>query len=420
MKMRMTATYLLLFNICVNVIVSCEKLRYQGDEIIVEDSKDLSKSMQNSWNSDTNKLWHGGILEFYLDRSFSDDEKEDIRKAMKTMENQLAAGCLTFHEITDKKPTQQSFLDIQPGDSCGSEVGRQINRGNIIHLNPTTNCIKPGVIMHEIMHSLGARHEHNRPDRDVFVKVNMENVKPDNKIDFKIQDDSWKTFKTPYDFYSVMSYHENNVHAINPKLSTIDTIISFPDDHHRKEKTELSPTDIVEISRAYGCDITTETKKSYEEYVAKLYNSMYKTVENYISDYAWDDCQLILTFMEDLIMEVSRDKHEIFKLKLDLARSKMDSKKAMWLVDSKLNEQAELIKQQNNILTTQTENVRQDVFRYNNEMKTMNASNMRKLQTFWRKMERTLNQRSAGNTYKYFDFPGLGHRNSTSYRQIYS
>lgn len=35
------------------------------------------------------------------------------------------------------------------------------------------------------MHALGVYHEHTRPDRDQYIKVQLENVNPANYHDFK-------------------------------------------------------------------------------------------------------------------------------------------------------------------------------------------------------------------------------------------
>ena len=41
------------------------------------------------------------------------------------------------------------------------------------------NCINensPGTVLHELMHAAGFFHEHTRPDRDTFVRIDFGNI----------------------------------------------------------------------------------------------------------------------------------------------------------------------------------------------------------------------------------------------------
>ena len=79
----------------------------------------------------------------------------------------VIVGCINVL----KCPNYQSFIFY----SCFSRVGR-IGGEQTITVGPT--CDKRGVVMHEMLHTLGRWHEHNRPDRDTYVTINRNNIKP--------------------------------------------------------------------------------------------------------------------------------------------------------------------------------------------------------------------------------------------------
>ena len=60
---------------------------------------------------------------------------------------------------------------------------------------------------HELGHALGFFHEHARWDRDRFVTIHYENIKPGREPDYDwIPRTNWITGATPYDYRSIMHY----------------------------------------------------------------------------------------------------------------------------------------------------------------------------------------------------------------------
>ncbi len=71
----------------------------------------------------------------------------------------------------------------------------------------TVNVVSWGqrfIIVHELIHALGSWHEQQRPDRNSFVQINLENVEPGQEFNFSIRGDVFPL--GDYDFDSVMHY----------------------------------------------------------------------------------------------------------------------------------------------------------------------------------------------------------------------
>ena len=50
-------------------------------------------------------------------------------------------------------------------------------------------------------------HEHTRPDRDLHVRILLENVQPGQEHNFqKVSNDTHNTGNTPFDYKSIMIY----------------------------------------------------------------------------------------------------------------------------------------------------------------------------------------------------------------------
>ena len=102
-------------------------------------------------------------------------------------------------------------------------------------------------VIHEIGHVVGFWHEHSRPDRDQYITVHQENIRPGYKPDFdKIT--AVDSLGVPYDFKSIMHY--SKVAFAKPGTMTITSIeknIPFGG------ASVLSDLDILQTELLYNC-----------------------------------------------------------------------------------------------------------------------------------------------------------------------
>ena len=92
------------------------------------------------------------------------------------------------------------------GNGCWADIGMSTSMfGGNQKLNlQAPGCDNCGTATHEILHALGMAHEQQRPDRDDFVSIVWNNIKPGMDTQFAIR--SQADAQRPYDIMSIMHY----------------------------------------------------------------------------------------------------------------------------------------------------------------------------------------------------------------------
>ncbi len=99
------------------------------------------------------------------------------------------------------RSNEADYMEFVNNDNgCWSYVGRQ---GGKQLVNVSVNC-PFGSVVHEICHAIGMWHEHTRPDRDQYIRINWDNINQQNQHNYKLRNADLALGE--YDYESIMHY----------------------------------------------------------------------------------------------------------------------------------------------------------------------------------------------------------------------
>ncbi|XP_017290497.1 high choriolytic enzyme 2 [Kryptolebias marmoratus] len=176
---------------------------------------------------------------YEISSAYSKTEREVIIKGLESFHR---TTCIRF---APRKSCDHNYIHFFSGEGCWSYVGRQKGEQRLSLMR--NGCLYHSTVQHEILHALGFKHEQVRSDRDTYVQILFENIKPKKEGNFKkVQTNN---LGTPYDFNSVMEY-SNKAFSKNGK----PTIVARCDPNLKfGHATQMSLNDITRVNRLYNC-----------------------------------------------------------------------------------------------------------------------------------------------------------------------
>lgn len=151
----------------------------------------------------TPTAWPDGIVPYDLSR-LTTDQQAMVRRAMQRW---MDTGAHIAFVPRSSEPEYVYFTGKTDEGNNTSQTG--FKKGSRTEVNITSFWWKQGEWMaaHELGHALGFHHEHARWDRDNFVTIHYENIKPGRAGDYDwIPQTNWLVTSTPYDYFSIMHY----------------------------------------------------------------------------------------------------------------------------------------------------------------------------------------------------------------------
>nr|CDJ80311.1 Peptidase M12A domain containing protein [Haemonchus contortus] len=119
------------------------------------------------------------------------------------------------------------------------------------------DCIADYIIWHEVMHAIGFEHEHQRPDRDQFIRVEYSNVQQGQLVNFEKLAPHEVDYPDDYDYQSIMHYDSHAFGRRDPVTNArLATMIPLKKGVRLDDNLKMSQNDIVKLNRLGKCIVS--------------------------------------------------------------------------------------------------------------------------------------------------------------------
>ncbi len=171
-----------------------------------------------------------------------DPELPEADRVLEAIEHWQDHTSFRFVPRTDQNSARYpNYVYFTDRLGCWSYVGM---RGGMQPISLGREC-EVGSVIHEIGHAVGLWHEQSREDRDLYVRINWDNIQPGMKAQFNQRITDGDDYG-PYDYGSIMHYpswafSRNGEDTITP----IDPGVQIG------QRDGLSPGDVATVAAMY-------------------------------------------------------------------------------------------------------------------------------------------------------------------------
>uniref|UniRef100_A0A5S6QJ00 Metalloendopeptidase n=1 Tax=Trichuris muris TaxID=70415 RepID=A0A5S6QJ00_TRIMR len=192
---------------------------------------------------DTWHRWVDAEVPYVLSSRYGRYSRKVIARAMDEFHRNT---CIRF--VPRERLKHRDYVYIEPEDGCYSMVGRM---GGKQPISLDAGCMEVGIVVHELMHTIGFFHEQSRTDRDDWIRINWRNILPGASDQFdKYDSRTMDLLGATYDYDSIMHYGPYAFSRNGQR--TIDALRAGGE--AMGQRKGFSETDIYKLNKLYWCD----------------------------------------------------------------------------------------------------------------------------------------------------------------------
>lgn len=178
--------------------------------------------------------WPGGVIPYSFG-SANEGQKALVLEAMSEWE---CGSSVRFVEVQDPSSDHVTISFLEAGAKNRATIGYHARAS--VHFSAGALRL---TVLHELGHVIGLRHEHQRPDRDSYIRID-ENIcaltgwSADDIRVLGADDFLYDVSSFAYDYQSIMAYHSPYITDLNGAVVAAGR--------------SLTETDIAKVNAIYG------------------------------------------------------------------------------------------------------------------------------------------------------------------------
>ena len=186
--------------------------------------------------------WPSGVVYYNFDAAVSSANRTRMLNAMAVM-------AATVNVSFVVRTSQAGYITIRNSSVVNVNSSSAIGRTGARQFLDIYNWTNQAILIHEMFHALGLRHEQCRADRDEYVSINYDKIDPTYSYNLDIQAG---TVSGPYDFLSLMHYHPYSFSRDNDRTIDVRNEYAIYWQYGIGYQSAISAGDAAALSAIYG------------------------------------------------------------------------------------------------------------------------------------------------------------------------